>query len=98
VTDSGGIQEETTFLRIPCVTVRDNTERPVTVENGTNIIAGTTKEKIEAAIRWQMAREGSNKMPKKWDGQAATRIIDVLTGVAGESAYCQQDLVQQPCA
>ncbi len=83
VTDSGGIQEETTFLRIPCVTVRDNTERPATVESGTNIIAGTTKEKVEAAIRRQMASEGSNKMPKKWDGQAATRIIDVLV-----SAYC----------
>jgi len=98
VTDSGGIQEETTFLRIPCVTVRDNTERPATVESGTNIIAGTTKEKVEAAIRQQMASEGNNKMPKKWDGQAATRIIDVLTRVASESNSGQQLLVPQPCA
>ena len=54
VTDSGGVQEETTCLRVPCVTVRDNTERPVTIESGTNVIAGTTKESIKAAIRQQI--------------------------------------------
>ena len=90
VTDSGGIQEETTFLRIPCVTVRDNTERPATVESGTNIIAGTTKERVEAAIRRQMAGEGSDKMPTKWDGQAAKRIVDVLV-----SAYCRRAASRQ---
>jgi UDP-N-acetylglucosamine 2-epimerase (non-hydrolysing) len=78
VTDSGGIQEETTCLGIPCVTVRENTERPVTVEIGTNTIAGTKKESINDAIRRQTGRKTSGGVPKKWDGQAATRIVDVL--------------------
>jgi UDP-N-acetylglucosamine 2-epimerase (non-hydrolysing) len=78
VTDSGGIQEETTCLGVPCVTVRENTERPVTVECGTNIIAGTTAERLRGAIRQQRERKGDNAVPKNWDGQAAPRIIDVL--------------------
>jgi UDP-N-acetylglucosamine 2-epimerase (non-hydrolysing) len=78
VTDSGGIQEETTCLGIPCVTVRENTERPVTVENGTNTIAGTSKEGIRDAIRRQMVRQPAESMPPKWDGQAARRIVDIL--------------------
>lgn len=80
ITDSGGIQEETTCLGIPCVTVRNNTERPVTVSNGTNIIAGTNKERIQAAIRCQMAGRAQNgkARPPKWDGNAGTRIIEVL--------------------
>jgi len=78
LTDSGGIQEETTCLGIPCVTLRDNTERPVTVENGTNILAGRTTEGIRDAIRRQMARKPSGCVPEKWDGRAATRIVDVL--------------------
>jgi UDP-N-acetylglucosamine 2-epimerase (non-hydrolysing) len=81
VTDSGGIQEETTCLGVPCVTVRNNTERPVTVEKGTNIIAGTTKEGIKLAIHRQV--KGTNKagVPQHWDGHAAARIIDVLSRV-----------------
>jgi len=79
VTDSGGIQEETTILGIPCVTVRENTERPVTVESGTNIIAGTRKEKIKAAIRQQMHhRKAGNRVPDMWDGEAAQRVLGVL--------------------
>ena len=50
VTDSGGIQEETTCLGVPCVTVRNNTERPVTVSDGTNVVAGTTRDGIRAAV------------------------------------------------
>src|ERR1019366_3414988 len=57
VTDSGGIQEETTCLGIPCVTVRENTERPVTIASGTNVIAGIAKQKIAAAIRLQMKKK-----------------------------------------
>jgi len=79
VTDSGGIQEETTCLGIPCVTVRDNTERPVTVEQGTNLLGGTTKERIRRAIRQQVEKKGPNTTPENWDGQAARRIINVLT-------------------
>jgi UDP-N-acetylglucosamine 2-epimerase (non-hydrolysing) len=97
VTDSGGIQEETTCLGIPCVTVRENTERPVTVESGTNVIAGTTKGTIEAAIRRQMGRKDGQSMPKNWDGQAATRIVDVLTRVFGERTLPRQS-VEQPGA
>ncbi len=85
VTDSGGIQEETTCLGIPCVTVRENTERPVTVVTGTNVIAGTTREGIKRAIALQRQRKRSKSMPRNWDGHAATRIIDVLI-----RAYCKR--------
>jgi UDP-N-acetylglucosamine 2-epimerase (non-hydrolysing) len=78
VTDSGGIQEETTILGTPCVTVRENTERPVTVERGTNMIAGTKTETIKDAIRRQMSRKKNADVPKNWDGRAAVRIIDIL--------------------
>jgi UDP-N-acetylglucosamine 2-epimerase (non-hydrolysing) len=97
VTDSGGIQEETTCLGIPCVTVRDNTERPVTVERGTNIVAGTTKEKIAAAIRQQAERKGGNPRPEKWDGQAARRIVKILLA-AYRDRVPVPDPVMQPCA
>ena len=86
LTDSGGIQEETTCLGIPCVTLRDNTERPVTVENGTNTIAGRTKEGIREAISRQMTRKPSERVPEKWDGRAATRIVDVLIRAQEERA------------
>jgi UDP-N-acetylglucosamine 2-epimerase (non-hydrolysing) len=81
VTDSGGIQEETTCLGIPCVTVRENTERPVTVEKGTNIIAGTSREGIRAAIQTQSTRKAGLTTPTHWDGRAATRIVEVLVRV-----------------
>lgn len=79
ITDSGGIQEETTCLGVPCVTVRENTERPVTVTCGTNVIAGTKSEGIRKAIREQANRSPDNRVPEKWDGRAASRIVDVLT-------------------
>jgi UDP-N-acetylglucosamine 2-epimerase (non-hydrolysing) len=97
VTDSGGIQEETTCLGIPCVTVRDNTERPVTVESGTNLLAGTTKEKIAAAVRRQLTRQDGHCVPEKWDGHAGTRIVDVLTRVYSERIFVQGDPVPQAC-
>jgi UDP-N-acetylglucosamine 2-epimerase (non-hydrolysing) len=78
VTDSGGIQEETTALGVPCVTVRENTERPVTVEIGTNILAGTKRGPIQQAIQQQLAVSGSRSLPEKWDGLAGTRIVQVL--------------------
>jgi UDP-N-acetylglucosamine 2-epimerase (non-hydrolysing) len=98
VTDSGGIQEETTCLGIPCVTVRENTERPVTVEHGTNIVAGTGKEGIQDAIRRQMVGRGNNRVPRHWDGQAAKRILDVLIRAADEKISTRQSLIPQPCA
>jgi UDP-N-acetylglucosamine 2-epimerase (non-hydrolysing) len=90
ITDSGGIQEETTCLGIPCVTVRDNTERPVTVERGTNVVAGTTRDKIAAAIRRQMGRQNGHSIPEKWDGQAGRRIVDLLVSATlGEHVRSQ---------
>jgi len=79
LTDSGGIQEETTSLGIPCITLRENTERPVTVEVGTNVIVGTDTQKIIAAAN--AALNGSAKPARQvplWDGHAAERIVDVL--------------------
>jgi UDP-N-acetylglucosamine 2-epimerase (non-hydrolysing) len=78
ITDSGGIQEETTCLGIPCVTVRDNTERPVTVTSGTNVIAGTVIENIKNAVVHQMRGNLNARVPEKWDGSAGARIVEVL--------------------
>jgi len=79
VTDSGGIQEETTCLGIPCVTVRENTERPVTVSSGTNAIAGTRKDDIRDAVHRQMQRKLNPPVPEKWDGRSAARILDAIS-------------------
>ena len=78
VTDSGGIQEETTCLGIPCVTVRENTERPVTVKVGTNILAGTSKEGIRQATRQQLESRVSGAVPEAWDGRSAQRILSAI--------------------
>jgi UDP-N-acetylglucosamine 2-epimerase (non-hydrolysing) len=79
LTDSGGIQEETTYLQIPCVTIRKNTERPVTVEVGTNTVAGTDPKNI-FNITYEIlngtAKKG--KIPELWDGKTAVRIVDIL--------------------
>ncbi len=78
LTDSGGVQEETTCLGIPCVTIRENTERPVTVKCGTNVIAGTSTAGLRKAITRQMSRKVYGRVPNKWDGRAAQRIIPIL--------------------
>jgi UDP-N-acetylglucosamine 2-epimerase (non-hydrolysing) len=97
VTDSGGVQEETTCLGIPCVTVRENTERPVTVESGTNIIAGTGAERIKEAIRRQTGMQRSGGAPPKWDGQAAVRILDELIRVQRDGASGRSPVLQGAC-
>jgi len=79
ITDSGGIQEETTFLGVQCITVRDNTERPVTVDVGTNHLAGTDLKKVEkiaAEILKGNIKEG--RIPELWDGRVAARIVNIL--------------------
>jgi UDP-N-acetylglucosamine 2-epimerase (non-hydrolysing) len=93
LTDSGGIQEETTCLGIPCVTIRENTERPVTVTHGTNVIAGTTVDGIRRTIASQMARKKRGRIPDKWDGNAAQRIVESLANAVrqGTSLACQED-------
>jgi len=79
VTDSGGIQEETTFLRIPCLTVRENTERPVTISQGSNRLVGTDGTRLEAAIiDVTEGRFEPKEPPPLWDGHAADRIVDEL--------------------
>ena len=81
ITDSGGIQEETTFLGVPCLTVRDNTERPITVELGTNEVVGRDLNHIAAAI--EKVLDGNRKpfaVPPLWDGHAGERIADVILG------------------
>ena len=78
LTDSGGLQEETTALKIPCITIRENTERPITIELGTNVLAGTTKEGILKAYRECFAKVKTASIPPLWDGKAAERIWEVL--------------------
>lgn len=79
ITDSGGIQEESTFLGVPCVTVRENTERPVTVALGTNTLVGRDMERLKAEVRAILAGRGKKgQIPPLWDGHAAERIADVI--------------------
>ncbi len=81
LTDSGGIQEETTALAVPCITLRENTERPITIEQGTNTLAGVDRGVIIAAVDEILAGGGKRgRTPEYWDGQAATRIAAHLAG------------------
>jgi len=79
LTDSGGLQEETTALGVPCITIRENTERPVTVGEGTNVLTGTDPLRIVAEARKVLRGEGKQgRRPQLWDGKAAERIVAVL--------------------
>lgn len=79
LTDSGGIQEETTYLQIPCITMRENTERPATVDIGTNVIAGTDPKRItEGALATLDGTGKKGAVPELWDGKTAGRIVDIL--------------------
>ena len=82
LTDSGGLQEETTALSIPCLTLRENTERPITVEMGTNIIVGTDTDRITraafAALDEPRQQRTPRRMPPLWDGHTAERILEAL--------------------
>ena len=79
LTDSGGIQEETTVLKIPCLTLRENTERPVTVELGSNQLVGTDPQKIITAYQNVMNnRFRTPQIPPLWDGKASERIVKIL--------------------
>lgn len=95
LTDSGGVQEETTYLGVPCLTVRPNTERPVTLQVGTNRLVASNRDAIVSAVREVMSRQTENgRKPEYWDGSSASRIVDVLAHsenacVLGE---CRQQL------
>lgn len=79
LTDSGGLQEETTALKIPCITMRENTERPITIEVGSNVLAGTDPDKIIAfgkdAINGKWKK---SEVPEFWDGKSSVRIVEIL--------------------
>lgn len=78
LTDSGGVQEETTVLGVPCITLRDNTERPVTVDEGTNQLVGTKREAILAAYAKIDDVKKAGRVPRFWDGKSAERIVEDL--------------------
>ena len=79
ITDSGGIQEETTYLGVPCLTLRENTERPITVSMGTNVLVGRDREKIRVELAKVLAGNAKKgTVPPLWDGHAGSRIADVL--------------------
>jgi UDP-N-acetylglucosamine 2-epimerase (non-hydrolysing) len=81
ITDSGGIQEETTFLGVPCLTVRENTERPVTITMGTNVLVGRDTVKLSSELARVMSQERKNTgVPPLWDGHAAERIAETIAG------------------
>ena len=79
LTDSGGIQEETTILQVPCITLRNNTERPVTVSEGTNMLVSTDKNKVVSMFHKILkGADISSNVPELWDGNAAKRIVDII--------------------
>ncbi|HEV7701715.1 MAG TPA: UDP-N-acetylglucosamine 2-epimerase (non-hydrolyzing) [Pyrinomonadaceae bacterium] len=82
LTDSGGLQEETTVLGIPCLTLRHNTERPITIELGTNVLVGTDPEKIKQAAEDALSTPAASdkRIPPLWDGHAAERVCNELVG------------------
>jgi UDP-N-acetylglucosamine 2-epimerase (non-hydrolysing) len=88
ITDSGGVQEETTFLRVPCLTLRDNTERPITISHGTNTLVGSRPVDLARTAFDTMARHDSGgPLPPLWDGHASDRIVPLLrTALTARSA------------
>lgn len=79
LTDSGGLQEETTWHRIPCITIRENTERPITITQGSNVLAGTDPQRIVSLAKAALTRDTATyTVPDLWDGNTADRIVDAL--------------------
>ena len=82
ITDSGGVQEETTFLGVPCLTLRTTTERPVTIERGSNILAGEDPRRLHPLVAAILSARASHKArPRLWDGHSAERIAAVLSDI-----------------
>ena len=89
LTDSGGVQEETTVLGVPCLTLRDNTERPITVEQGTNEVVGRDPDVVVAAALRVLAGGVEPRRPELWDGRAGERIADVLVAGGGPAGHAR---------
>ena len=94
LTDSGGVQEETTALGVPCVTLRDNTERPITVEQGTNVLAGRDPARIVSTVHTVLDGPPAPRRPELWDGRASDRIAEVL--LEGGTASTRPRPTDQP--
>ncbi|WP_256208813.1 non-hydrolyzing UDP-N-acetylglucosamine 2-epimerase [Nitrosospira sp. Nsp14] len=93
LTDSGGLQEETTALGVPCITIRENTERPVTIDEGSNVLVGTDPARIVAEVRKVLRGEGKQgRRPHLWDGRAAERIVGILATELGVDEHNAESL------
>jgi UDP-N-acetylglucosamine 2-epimerase (non-hydrolysing) len=90
ITDSGGVTEETTVLDVPCMTLRDTTERPETVTIGTNELLGTDPKVLAPALERLFAHQWkTGAIPPKWDGQTANRIVEILERILAEKRALQ---------
>ena len=92
LTDSGGVQEETTMLGVPCLTMRENTERPITVEQGSNQVVGTDPSTIVVAAWRTLETDSEYPTPGIWDGRASERIVDALLDEPPERRLRPTDL------
>lgn len=96
ITDSGGVQEETTALGVPCLTVRDNTERPITVTEGTNILAGSAPDALLPLVRDVLSGAAKRgRIPEYWDGKAAERVVDHVQAFLQRRRDARGDSVAQ---
>jgi UDP-N-acetylglucosamine 2-epimerase (non-hydrolysing) len=94
LTDSGGIQEETTALEVPCLTMRDNTERPITVSEGTNTLVGRSRQLVLDCVDDILASGGKRgRRPELWDGHAAGRIAEDLQEFLRTAGVAREDVL-----
>ncbi len=97
ITDSGGIQEETTALGVPCLTMRENTERPITVIEGTNTLVGLNPQRILEEVGTVLSGEGKQgRIGRLWDGHCAERIVKILCDRFASGQKCHRSS-SMPC-
>lgn len=88
LTDSGGVQEETTYMQVPCLTLRENTERPVTVTEGTNILVGRDFDLLDRSIGDILDSRGKKgSVPEKWDGRSGERLVEILEDLSAKNSF-----------